>query len=185
VTLMTKTILLVSIVVGSILLGGTLHENAFAAVDMFLKIEGIDGEATDKKHKGEIDVLSWSWGMSQSGSSGSGETGKVNVQDFSYTKFIDKSTPKIYEKLSSGKHIPTIELSISDKKYSGKQTYLKYTLTNVLVTSVSTGGSGGEDRPTENITLNFAEIKVTYQQFVDKKKSGPEIEFTLIPSRIE
>jgi type VI secretion system secreted protein Hcp len=181
---MTKTILLLSVVIGSVLLGGALHDNAFAAVDMFLKIEGIDGEASDKNHEGEIDVLSWSWGMTQSGSAGGG-AGKVNVQDLSFTKFIDKSTPKLYEKLANGEHIPEIKLSISDKKYSGNETYLTYTLTDVLVSSVSTGGSDGKDRPTESISLNFEKIKITYQPFENKKKSGTAISFTLLPDRIE
>jgi type VI secretion system secreted protein Hcp len=124
--------------------------------------------------------------MSQSDSTGpGGGAGKVNVQDISFTKFIDKSSPKLYEKLANGANIPSLELLIIDASYSGKEPYLIYTLTNVLVSSVSTGGSGGEDRLTENISLNFAAIKVSYQAFDDKKKSGPAIEFTLIPDRVE
>ena len=177
---MTKTILLAGIIVGSVLLGGTMYENAFAAVDMFIKIGDIDGEARDKDHKGEIDVLSWSWGMSQSGSAhtgGGGGAGKVNVQDLSFTKYVDKATPQIYQSLATGEHIRDVKLNVSDDKYSGKEPYLTYTLKNVIITSVSTGGSGGEDRLTENVTLNFEEIKVTYQAFDNKKKSGSPVEF--------
>ncbi len=175
---MTKTILLLSVVIGSVLLGGALHDNAFAG--MFLKIEGISGEVIDKNHKGEIDVLSWSWGMTQSGSAGEG-AGKVNVQDLFITKFIDKSTPKLYQKLANGEHIPEIKLSITDKKYSGNEVYLTYTLTDVFVSSLSTGGSDGKDRPTESISLNFEELKITYQPFENKKKSGDAISFTVNP----
>ena len=67
---MTKTILLISVIVGSLLLGGTLHDDAFAAA--FLKIADIKGESSDKNHEDEIDVLSWSWGMTQSGTTSTG-----------------------------------------------------------------------------------------------------------------
>ena len=166
--------------IGSILLGGTMYDNAFAAVDMFIKIGDIKGESQDKKHKDEIDVLSWSWGASQSGShtGGGGETGKVNVQDLSVTKFIDKATPELFRALAIGEHIRNVELSVTDSNYSGNEAYLKYTLENVLITSVSTGGSGGEDRLTENVTLNFEKIKVTYQPYENKKKSGDPVEFS-------
>ena len=177
---MTKTILLAGILIGSVLLGGTMYDNAFAAVDMFIKIGDIKGESQDKKHKDEIDVLSWSWGATQSGSfhtGGGGGVGKVNVQDISVTKYIDKSTPKLFQTLATGEHIRFAELSVVDSKYSGNETYLKYTLENVLITSVSTGGSGGEDRLTENISLNFEKIKVTYQPYENKKKSGDPVEF--------
>ena len=69
------------------------------AVDMFIKIDGIKGESADDKHKEEIDVLSWSWGMSQSGSAhmgGGAGAGKVNVNDLSFTKYIDVASPDLY-----------------------------------------------------------------------------------------
>lgn len=175
---MTKTIILAGIIVGLILLGGTMHENAFAAVDMFIKMSDIDGEAKDKNHKDEIDVLAWSWGMTQSDSSHTGGAGKVIVQDLSFTKYVDKATPKIYESIANGEHIAEVKLTVSDDRYSGKEPYLTYTLKNVLISSVSTGGSGSEDRLTENVSLNFEHIKVTYQPFDNKKKSDNPVEFT-------
>jgi type VI secretion system secreted protein Hcp len=184
---MNTTLLLTGIVMGAILLGSTLHDDAFAAA--FLKIADIKGESSDKNHEDEINVLSWSWGMTQSGTTtstgGGGGAGKVSVQDLSFTKIVDKSTPKLYEKLASGKIIPEIELLISDKKYSGNESYLTFILTNVLVSSVSIADSGGKDRPTESFSLNFEDIKVIYQPFDNKKKSGDSIEFTLNPDRIE
>jgi len=68
------------------------------AVDMFIKIGDIEGEAVDDAHGGEIDVLDWSWGMSQSGSmhiGGGGGSGKVNVQDLSFTKYVDMASPNL------------------------------------------------------------------------------------------
>ncbi len=72
------------------------------AVDMFLKLDGVNGESKDKTHIKDIDVLSWSWGMSNSGSAhvgGGAGSGKVNVQDVSVTKYIDSSSPKLMHSL--------------------------------------------------------------------------------------
>src|SRR5438309_10883689 len=77
------------------------------AVDMFLKINGVDGESKDDKHKKEIDVLAWSWGMSNSGSAhagGGAGAGKVNVQDVSVTKYVDSSSPKLMLACCNGTH---------------------------------------------------------------------------------
>jgi type VI secretion system secreted protein Hcp len=134
------------------------------AVDMFIKIGDIKGESRDDKHKDEIDVLAWSWGMSQSGTThmgGGGGAGKVNVQDLSLTKYIDKASSNLMKFCCSGKHYPEALLTV--RKAGGSPIeYLKITMKEVLVSSVSTGGSGGEDRLTENVTLNFAEFKVEY-----------------------
>ncbi|MFO1434480.1 MAG: type VI secretion system tube protein Hcp [Candidatus Competibacteraceae bacterium] len=134
------------------------------AVDMFIKIGDIKGESRDDKHKDEIDVLAWSWGMSQTGTThigGGGGTGKVSVQDLSLTKFVDKASPNLIKFCCTGKHYDQALLTV--RKAGGTPVeYLKITLKEVLVSSVSTGGSGGEDRLTENVTLNFAEFKVEY-----------------------
>jgi type VI secretion system secreted protein Hcp len=134
------------------------------AVDMFLKIEGVDGESADDKHKGEIDVLSFSWGMSQSGSmhiSGGGGTGKVNVQDMSVVKYLDKASTVLMQKCSTGKHFPKATLTC--RKAGDKPVeYLIVTMEEVLVTNVSAGGSRGDEVPTESVSLNFAKVKVKY-----------------------
>lgn len=141
------------------------------AVDMFLKIGDVKGESTDHKHKEEVDVLAWSWGLSQSGSmhmGGGGGAGKVNVQDISLTKYIDKASPVLMQKCCSGKHFPEATLTV--RKAGDKPLdYLKVVMTDVLITSVSTGASGGDDRLTENVTLNFAKVKMAYQA---QKKDG-------------
>ena len=134
------------------------------AVDMFIKIKGIDGESRDDKHKKEIDVLAWSWGLSQSGSAhmgGGAGAGKVNVQDLSFTKYTDSATHALVLACCNGEHI---EEAVFVVRKAGKEPldYIKLTLTEVIVASVSTGGSGGEDRLTENVTLNFAKFKLEY-----------------------
>jgi len=136
------------------------------AVDMFIKIGTLKGESKDKTHKDEIDVLAWSWGMSNSGSAhagGGAGAGKVNVQDLSFTKYIDNSSPDLMLACCNGKHFDSA-LLIVRKAGEKPLEYLKISLTEVLVTSISTGGSGGEDRLTENVTLNFAKVKVDYTE---------------------
>src|SRR6202035_2380841 len=85
------------------------------AVDMFIKIDTVDGESKDSKHKKDIDLLAWSWGMSNSGSahvSGGAGAGKVNVQDLSFTKWIDKSSPSLMLACCNGKHFDKATLVV-------------------------------------------------------------------------
>jgi type VI secretion system secreted protein Hcp len=134
------------------------------AMDCFLKIDDVKGESQDAKHKGEIDVLAWSWGMSQSGSmhvGGGGGSGKVSVQDIHVTKYVDKSSPNLIQVCCSGKHFKEALLTIRKAGGSALE-YTKIQMKDVLVSSISTGGSGGEDRLTENVTLNFAEFDFIY-----------------------
>jgi len=136
------------------------------AVDMFLKIEPVKGEAQDKAHMDEIDVLAWSWGLSQSGTThmgGGGGAGKVNVQDLSVTKYIDKSSPDLMFACCNGKHFGEAVLTVR-KAGENPLEYVKLTMTDVIISAVSTGGSGGEDRLTENVTLNFAKVGVDYKE---------------------
>lgn len=144
------------------------------AVDMFLKIKDVKGEAQDDKHKDTIDVLAWSWGMSNSGSThmgGGSGAGKVNVQDISVTKYIDKSSPDLMKACCNGKHFETADLIVR-KAGEKPLEYLTITMTDLIVTSVSTGGSGGEDRLTENVTLNFGAVKVKYIEQTAKGGEG-------------
>lgn len=134
------------------------------AVDMFIKLGDIKGEASDATHKGEVDVLSWSWGASQSGTTHSGTgggAGKVSVQDLSFTKYIDRASPDLFLHICSGKHIKSALLTV--RKAGGDPLeYLKINMEDLIVSGLSTGGSGGEDRLTENVTLNFARVKIDY-----------------------
>jgi type VI secretion system secreted protein Hcp len=141
------------------------------AVDMFLYLDPIKGESKDKAHTDKIDILAWSWGMSQSGTThmgGGGGSGKVSVQDLSFTHYIDSSTNDLINYCCQGKHIDTGKLIV--RKAGGKQVeYIKIEFKEIIVTSVSFGGSGSEDRLTENFTLNFASFHFTY---TDQLASG-------------
>jgi type VI secretion system secreted protein Hcp len=134
------------------------------AVDIFLKLDGVKGESQDSKHKEEIDVLSWSWGMSQSGTThmgSGGGSGKVAVQDIHITKILDAASPTLQLYCANGKHIPSGTLTVR-KAGEHPLEYLKIVLKEIIVTSVSTGGSGSQDQLTENISLNFAQFHTTY-----------------------
>jgi type VI secretion system secreted protein Hcp len=141
------------------------------AVDMFMKMEGIEGESRDKSHAKEIDVLAWSWGVSNSGTAhlgGGAGAGKANVQDLSFTKYVDKGSPNLILFSCNGKHLGECVLTVR-KAGETPVEYIKITMTDCLISSVSTGGSGGEDRLTENVTLNFAKVKFEY---TPQKKDG-------------
>jgi type VI secretion system secreted protein Hcp len=173
-----KSALLLIAVLGVAMFAG-MTPNAFAAVDMFIKIGDIKGESQDSTHKDEIDVLAWSWGMSNSGTvvGGGGGAGKAHVQDFSFTKFVDLSTTDLMLDTLTGKHIPEAKLTV--RKAGDKPLeYLVITFKDVIVTSVSTGGSGGEDRLTENVSLNFAEVEVEYIPQKEDGTAGPSKKFT-------
>ncbi|MBZ9664112.1 type VI secretion system tube protein Hcp [Pseudomonas sp. LMG 31766] len=151
------------------------------AVDIFIKIGDIKGESQDKTHKDEIEVLNWSWGMSQSGNMHTGTgggAGKVSIQDLSLTKFVDKATPNLMMHCSSGKHVPKVTLTVRKAGGDAQVEYLIINLEEVLISSLSTGGSGSDDRLIENITLNFAKVTVDYQpQKADGTKDGGPIKY--------
>lgn len=138
------------------------------AVDIFLTLQDIKGETQDSvfQEDGGMDVLAWSWNGSQSGTthmgSGSG-SGKANFGDLSITKYIDSASTALLQYMTLGKHIPEGTLTV--RKAGGEQhDYIIFVMTDIIVTSVSTGGSGGEDRLTENVTLNFAEFSYQYNE---------------------
>lgn len=143
------------------------------AVDMFINMgDKIKGETQDKaqKEKNDIDVLAWSWGMSQSGSThmgAGGGAGKASFQDLSFTKYVDSASPALMIALAKGTHIAKVTLLVR-KAGEGQQKYIVIDMEEVIVSSISTGGSGGEDRLTENVTLNFAKVKYDYFKQNDK-----------------
>ncbi len=161
------------------------------AVDMFINLGSkISGETQDKAQKEakDIDVLAWSWGMSQSGTThmGSGAgAGKASFQDLSFTKYIDSASPALMLHLANGSHIPLATLLVR-KAGEGQQKYITIDMKECIVTSVSTGGSGGEDRLTENVTLNFAEVKFEYfkQDAKGATKSAGEFNFDIASNAV-
>jgi type VI secretion system secreted protein Hcp len=150
------------------------------AVDMFLVLDGVKGESLDHKYKGMIDVLAWSWGLSNSGSAHMGAgagTGKVNIQDISVTKYVDKASPDLMFACASGKHLASAKLVVR-KAGETPLEYILINLENILISAISTGGGKGEERLTENVTLNFAKCKVEYWTQGVKGAKGENGNFT-------
>lgn len=131
------------------------------SVDMFLKIDGIEGESQSSKHKGEIEILSFTWGLSQTGSprGGGGGAGKVNVQDFSIVKQLDTATPQLIELACRGEHVGSALLTLAKAGGNGGQEYLKIKLTDILVSSYSTGGSSSV-MPAEQVSFSFQDVEI-------------------------
>lgn len=137
--------------------------------DFFLKIEGIDGESEDSKHKGEIEILSWSFGATNSGGmsyGGGGGTGKVSMNDISFSKRYDKSSPKLLLHCCNGKHL-TKMVFVARKQGEEQLEYLKITLTDVLVTSYQ-ASAGGADA-SDSFSVDFAKIE---QEFTPQQATG-------------
>ena len=136
------------------------------AVDFFLKLDGINGEATDQNHKNEISVLSWSWGASQtstvSGGGGSG-AGKASLADLHIIKAYDAASVPLFKSLLAGKHIANGVLTANKTgSADGGKPFLKVTLTELFVTSVQSSGSS--EIPTESVSFSYASVKVEYSK---------------------
>jgi type VI secretion system secreted protein Hcp len=138
-----------------------------AQVDYFLKIDGIDGESQDSKHKGEIELMSFSYSGSQavsSGFGGGGGVGKVSLQDFHFTVPINKSSPKLFLSCCNGSHIKSAVLTCR-KAGKEQQEFLKITMSDCIVSSYHSGGSGGSDvTPIDQISLNFTKLELEYKE---------------------
>lgn len=149
-----------------------------AQVDYFLKIDGVDAESTDDKHKGEIELESFSWGQSNAGTAGHGGgagAGKVVAQDFHFVKRLDKASPVLMIGCSTGQHFKTAILT-TRKAGGGQQDYFKVTMEDVLVTSYQIGGSAaGDVVPTEQVSMNFAKLEMSYKEQKADGSLGGEV----------
>jgi type VI secretion system secreted protein Hcp len=132
------------------------------AVDMFLKLDGIDGESKDSKHKSHVEVSSFSWGVSQTNQDGGAGTGKVVVHDFSFSHKVDKASPLLMLHCATGKHIPTATLRVV-KGGDKPVVYMQYKLTDVLVSSFQHGGHQQGNVPTDQFSLNFSKVEFSYR----------------------
>jgi type VI secretion system secreted protein Hcp len=137
------------------------------ANDYFLKIDGIDGESQDAKHKNEIQIESFSWGATQTGTfafGGGGGAGKVQMQDFHFVMKHNKASPKLLLACAEGEHIKKAVLT-ARKAGKDQQEFMKVTMSDVLVSSYQTGGSAnGDEIPMDQISLNFAKIEHEYKE---------------------
>jgi type VI secretion system secreted protein Hcp len=148
----------------------------------FIKFDGIDGESKAKGNEKWSDLQSYSQAMHRAGGDMTGTTrrrGSVQHADIQCNKVLDKSSPKIAEAVSMGKVFPKVEIALkTDYVNSGRETFLIYTLKNVLVTSYAISGTA-DGTPLENFSLNFEEIKMTYTEMDEKgtKKGNVDYEW--------
>src|SRR5688500_10597066 len=136
-----------------------------AAVDYFLRIDGIEGESADAKHKGEIDVRSWSWGASNTGTGAGagGGVGRASVQDLHVAARMSKASPRLFLACASGQRIKQARLS-AVRAGGAQGEFLTLTLSDVMVSSYQTGGSeAGDVIPTDQVSLNFAKLSMEYK----------------------
>ncbi len=146
--------------------------------DTYLNLDGVPGEATDDKHKDWIELLSYSHDMMQpvsstKSSAGGAASGRTQHGDFVVTKFVDKSSPKLYEAVSNGKHFSKAKIEVC--RAGGSQVkFLEITLEEVMVSAVSLNSApqskDGEELPTESVHLNYGKIEWVYTQ--QKRKDG-------------
>jgi len=150
---------------------------------LFIKFDGIDGEANDKDHKAWSNLLSFSWGLHKAGAGATGSTrrrGVVTVEDVVVTKEYDKSSPKLAESICLGKVFPKVEIHDTTTYGEGNRAvFMKFELKNVMVSSHNVSAAGGGDAvPHESVSLNFEEVKQTYVEYDAKGGKKGNVEMT-------
>lgn len=135
------------------------------ASDLFIRIGDIKGESQDDKHKDEIEMLSWNWGLSQPGSigtGGGGGMGKVSFSDLTFTHYVDKATPNLMKACATGQHIKEAKVTI---RKSGKtpQEFLLITMSDVFITRVEPSGQSGEAGMSEIVCMQFGKVDLEYK----------------------
>ena len=146
------------------------------AVDMYMKIEGANGEAKDANHKDWSDIRSFAWGATQPGSmatGGGGGTGKASFNDLHIVAVIDRAAPAVMKHCATGKHLSKVEVSVC--KAGGEQVeYSRITLEDVLVTSVQYTGNHDGDAMMVSYAFQAAKVKQQYWEQTDKGGKGAE-----------
>jgi type VI secretion system secreted protein Hcp len=145
--------------------------------DVFLKVDGVEGESSDAKHKNEIEVLSFSWGVSQAitgtvSSAGTFSGQRCDMSPLVIQKLFDKASPKAAQACAAGDHFASAVLTLC-RAGGDKQPYMEYKMTDVMISSVQVGGTGEGGLPTESISLNYSKMEMTYTKIgTDGKVAG-------------
>lgn len=147
------------------------------AMDHFIKFDGVEGESTHKDHKGEIEVLSWSWGLStpeHTGGGGGGGVGRATPGQFTFTHLYDKASPVLASLAAAGRHVKQAFLT-SRRAGEGQKDFLKVTMKDVLITGVDqVGDADGID---EQVTASAGHITFEYRQTTTKGSVGSPVVF--------
>jgi type VI secretion system secreted protein Hcp len=157
------------------------------AVENFLRIGDIKGESRDDRHRDEIEVLSWSWGMTQSvsGSGAAGGAGKTSFTDISFTHLLDRASPSLMKACATGQHIRDATLS-ARKAGQAQQDYLIVKMSDVIITSVLTSGGRDDTSTIESVSLKFGKVDLEYrsQKPDGSLETGNRFGFDLTTNRI-
>jgi type VI secretion system secreted protein Hcp len=148
-----------------------------AQIDTHIKFDGVEGEATHKDHKGEIELLSWSWGVTNhSGTAGGGSgVGKGSPGEMSFQHLYDKASPTLAKKCAGGVHFKEVVMT-ARKAGDGQKDFLKVTMKEVFIRSLSvSGGTGGEIM--ESVSVSYGDIGFAYKPQDDKGGLGGEVKF--------
>lgn len=148
-----------------------------ASSDFLLKIDTVDGESSQKGHEKAIDVLSWSWGESNAGSSATGSgggTGKVSMQDFHFVMSVNNASPKLMQLCATGTHIAKAQLFVR-KAGEDAQEFLTWTFHDLIISSYQTGGHGGDSLPTDQVSFNYTKVEMEYKPQDAKGKLGASV----------
>jgi type VI secretion system secreted protein Hcp len=156
------------------------------AYDAFIKLDGVTGESQKANHKGEIEITSFSWGVSNpttAGHTGGLASGKAAHADFSIVKVTDKSSPTLFLNCCLGKHFDKMTLGVQKATGANSgEVYLQMDFKNVFVTSLAWAGTGGaatpgitSDTPHETVSFSYEEVKLSYKPQDSSGKLGSQV----------
>jgi type VI secretion system secreted protein Hcp len=147
------------------------------AIDTHIKFDGVEGESTHQDHKGEVEILSWTWGVSNAshGAGGGQGKGKATPGDFHFTHRYDKASPVLAKKCAQGVHFKEVVMT-SRKSGEGQKDFLKITMKEVFITSAQASGSSGGDIA-ESISMSYGSIDFAYKPQDEKGNLGGEVKF--------
>ena len=148
------------------------------ASDFHIKLAGVEGESDHKDHKGEIEIHSWAWGVTNASSAGVGGgsgKGKAQAGEFMFTHDYDKASPTLAKHCVSGKHFDTLVLTCR-KAGEGQQEYLKITLKEAFITSLNPSGASGGD-VVETVSVSYKDVEFTYKPQTGKGGTGGDVKF--------
>ena len=154
---MTKPRFVASLLMPACALALLLPASAPAARDFFLKLDGIPGESADDRHRDEIEVLSYSWGVTAT------DGARAKFEDFSFKKRVDRASAQLFVSAASGQAIRSALFTVR-KAGQNPTDHLTYCMTDLRVTAVSTAASTIDDAPTEQVSLSFGTFFESYRR---------------------
>ncbi|PPD44426.1 MAG: type VI secretion system tube protein Hcp [Methylocystis sp.] len=150
------------------------------ALDIFLKLGDIKGESTDAGHGGEIDVLSWDWGVEQGvaaiAGGGGGTAGKPKLRNLRFAHHIDAASPFLMQACASGKHPKDAVMTVRRPGAQGIDV-IAVRLSGVTVASVNAEVNGANGELFETVTLSFSKINFDYTPTTKEGDAGAPLPF--------